>query len=95
MKKKQNTMGRAIDDIFESNEKKSLKEIYKYVVECGFEDKGDITKHSIRGIIHKMTKTGKIIHISKGVYIKAGNASNNLNSGHLTSGRSGIKHPAS
>ena len=68
--KKQKTIIRAIEEIFESNEKKNLNEIYEYVIECGFENKGTITKHTIRGIIYKLNKTGKIKHISKGVYIK-------------------------
>ncbi len=69
--KKRKTIMYAIEEIFESSEKKNLKEIYEYVVECGFEDKGDITKHTIRGIVYKLVKTGKITHVSKGVYIKS------------------------
>lgn len=71
--KNRKTIKCAIDEILESNEKKNLDEIYEYVIECGFEDKGLITKHTIRGIIYKLNKTGKIRRISKGVYIKINN----------------------
>lgn len=68
--KKQKTIMSTIDEIFESHEKKNLNEIYEYVIECGFADKGNVTKHTIRGIIYKLNKTGKIIRVSKGVYKK-------------------------
>ena len=67
------TIMSAIESFFESNEEKKLNEIYEYMLECGFEDKGLITKHTIRGIINKLNKTGKIRHVSKGVYIKIEN----------------------
>lgn len=63
----------ATDEIFESNEKKNLKEIYENAIEYGFEDKGNITKHMIRDIIYKLAKKGKIIHVSKGVHMKDDN----------------------
>lgn len=49
----------ATDEIFESNEKKNLKEIYENAIEYGFEDKGNITKHMIRDIIYKLAKKEK------------------------------------
>lgn len=70
MKRQKRTIQSTIENFFESNEKKNLDEIYEYVLECGFEDKGVVTRHTIRGIIHKLNKTEKIIHLSKGVYIK-------------------------
>lgn len=71
--KKRKMIKCAIDEILESNEEKNLNEIYEYVIECGFEDKGSVTRHTIRGIIYKLNKTGKIRRTSKGVYIKMDN----------------------
>ena len=70
MRKHKTSICSTIVDMFESNESKSLKDIYESLLEHGFEDKGSITKHTIRGIIHKLYKTRKIRRISNGIYIK-------------------------
>jgi len=70
MTKQKMTISNAIWNIFESNETKNLIEIYEAVLEYGVEDKGSITKHTIRGIVHKLHKTEKIRRVSKGSYVK-------------------------
>ena len=66
--KKTNTMYSLVCDIFETGGPKNLKEIYQIVLDNGFEDKGDVTRHSIRGIINKLHKMGKIKRVSIATY---------------------------
>ena len=55
---------------FEHDEPRKLDEIYRIVIENGIEDKKEITRHTIRGIIHKLHKTGRIKRLAVGTYQK-------------------------
>lgn len=71
MTSRRKTISSTIQDMFESDDgPKKLTEIYRYVLESGFEDRGKITKHSIRGIINKMHKTGEVVRVGNATYKK-------------------------
>ena len=69
MKKK--TMYSVICRMFESDKRYTLVEIYQTVLENGIEDKGGITRHSVRGAIHRLNKKGIIERISPSTYVKS------------------------
>ena len=53
---------------FEDGEIHSLDNLYKHVIDEGFEDRAETTKHSIRGLINKLNKDGEIKRTSIGHY---------------------------
>lgn len=60
-----------MERLFDAGASLEIKEVYEAVMAAGVKDRGVPTRHSIRGMIHKLKQDGRIVRIGLRVYQKA------------------------